>query len=413
MLTKKELLRIRKSKGRLYPLFISTSDPLFLELATHLCEVLTHCLGKTKHDWEEIFDEASSMFDVHEQVFLGFKKICEDAVKFHAPENNLEEFRKKIFEASFECLYKVEKESIDNYQNRLCEFINSVESPHTVTTIQNTLYSDLPEHHVITDVKQYTAHELLNKYNVSLVQGLLFNSKKITICIPSSPELMPYLRQLLRCLKFFQLIVFFKKEETQLVIEVDGPLSLFQNVQKYGFKLACFFPSILSMPKWTLSAHVDLKKNPEQVLELVLDEKCQLTQANKNFSAYIPEEFNLFAESFLKLNQEKWMIEERCLDVLFDGQEYFFPDFSFRNQETGEIVMLELFHPWHKAALVKRIQHFKKFGLSVSYFIGVSKDLLKDSHIKTILDDKGSFPEVFLFRDVLSPKHVLEALEKC
>jgi predicted nuclease of restriction endonuclease-like RecB superfamily len=84
----------------------------------------------------------------------------------------------------------------------------------------------------------------------------------MTIRLPESGAAK--LRQLLKYLRFNKLlcrISSIRDHEKSLLLEIDGPLSMFVNTQKYGFNLAICF-SILHQPSWQLDAEVRMRKKP-------------------------------------------------------------------------------------------------------------------------------------------------------
>ena len=282
--------------------------------------------------------------------------------------------------------------------------------------MESYLYSDLPEFHKVTEVKPITHTQLLNKYNVALVQGLLFHSGKLKIILPSVNNCKAQFRQLLKHIKFFQLVAYFTKKDDVVEIEIDGPHSLVVHTHKYGFNLACFFPALLFMPQWELVAEIEIGKELRKCGELNLSYKTKLLSHYKNYSAYIPEEFKLFATSFHDLtakSRSPLNLNEDCDEILFDGDNYFFPDFEFIH-ENRERVYLELFHPWHSAALKHRLFSLAKKPPSFILILGVAKILLKDTAFAVEVQQYQYFNQFyFTFRDVVSVEKVLELLGNC
>ena len=109
------------------------------------------------------------------------------------------------------------------------------------------------------------------------------------------------LRQLLKYLRFNKLLAkisYCQTREKTILLEIDGPLSLFVQTQKYGINLANFFPAILHQPKWGLDAEVRIRKN--QVHSLHLDQTWVIRSHYRQFLAYIPEEIQLFSQQLAK-----------------------------------------------------------------------------------------------------------------
>ncbi len=418
MLTKKELLKYKKIKGKFIPCFIDPACVTLQEFAIFLCDIFVNSVGKTRKEIENQVDEALPIFDVDSTVAQGLKKLCFDSLTFESSlaEKSIE-FRANVFTAAFSCLQNFSGLSIEEYRKHVENFISlnkeniiNKNSPKTAQNISELLYSDLPEFHKVTDMKSISTQGLLNRYNVALVQGLLFYSQNLVVTIPSVSTCKAQFRQLLRQIKFFQLVVFLTRVNDSVVITIDGPLSLFLHTQKYGFNLACFFPALLQMPQWQLSAQIELAKDARKIGELNLSQKDKLLSHYKNYSAYIPEEFSLFASSFMQKSENTWSICENADDFLFDGENYFCPDFAFRHQ-SGIVVYLELFHSWHAAALKHRIFAVDKKQPSFILLLGASKTLLKEPSLSLCVEQSAYFSKFgFNFRDVISVDKVLSLL---
>jgi uncharacterized protein len=416
VLTKKELLKYKKQKEKLVPVFIDTQNSLLLEFTESLLEIVSQSLRKTQKQIEEEMNHILCAFEVEQILAQGLKKLCCDLLTFESvlSEKTIE-FRHKVFQTSFQ--YLSTTNCLNQYRKLVVEHVDSaLLPPGTVlhgagdNTIESYLYSDLPEFHKVTEVKSLSPTQLLNKYNVSLVQGLLFHCGKLKITLTSISQYKAQLRQLLKQIKFFQLVAHFEKFDDKIEIFIDGPHSLFEQTHKYGFNLACFFPALVLMPQWELEAEIELGKQSRQSGILKLSHKNNLQSHYKNYSAYIPEEFKLFAESFRNQAPPHWKLTEECENILFDGDNYFFPDFLFIHS-SGKEVYLELFHSWHSAALKHRLLASSKKSPSFNLIVGVSKSILKDSLLNEELKNSSYFKDFsFEFRDVIPAGKVIEKL---
>ena len=136
-----------------------------------------------------------------------------------------------------------------------------------------------------------------------------------------------------------------------ILLEIDGPLSLFVQTQKYGINLANFFPAILHQPKWDLDAEVRIRKN--QVHSLHLDQSCGIRSHYRQFLAYIPEEIKFFSQQLAK-QIPGWELTSSPGFVTLTGESLCFPDYLLTHC-SGKKVALELFHTWHAAPLRSRL----------------------------------------------------------
>ena len=131
--------------------------------------------------------------------------------------------------------------------------------------------------------------ELLERYNVAQVQGLLMTAKSLQIRADHADP--AELRRLFKYLKFFRLLAEIRQDGPAYIIRISGPLAIFSNTRKYALQLAAFFPAVLLLKKWKLTAEIEWKNRS---LQLILDEKSNLRSHDRNFSAYVPEEIAMF-----------------------------------------------------------------------------------------------------------------------
>ncbi|WP_161597551.1 DUF790 family protein [Fluviispira multicolorata] len=405
MLTKKELLLFKKNKGKIIPLFIDAKDPLLLEYAKDLIEVFLNSLGKKRRELEEEISHINSVYDYSNELQKGIVKLLFDRLEFKTSlGDEVIDFREVIFTKSCEYFNSNKNISYDSYIKSISEDINLFSEE-----IKLQLYSDLPEFHTATHFKSIQAKDLLNRYNLALSQGFLFHSSAIVIKIPIKENAKLEIRYLLKQIRFFQLVANIQITDDFYEIVLDGPLSLFMHTQKYGFNLASFFPSLVLLSQWEISADIQLGRTERSKGVLNLSYESPLVSHYKNFSAYSPDEFKMFAELFRKKNGE-WNIELYLDEIFYDGNNYFFPDYEFTAQNKK--VFLELFHPWHKTALKQRIVSIEKKKIS-GFIIGVSKALLKDIELQKLMEDSNYFKENgFIFREMPTVSQVSDILNR-
>lgn len=406
MLTKKEWIPFRALKGNIKLAFVDESDASLLDYAAQLLSLLplAQTQGRSRGEIEEDVEQMGAVHPLKTPLKKGLEKLFFDLIEFDCElKDDIVELRKKVFLQSSALLAQGQFQSQQEYVQALEVALAQIQvSP-------KHLYSDLPEFHRVVSYKEITPQKFLQKYNVSLVQGLLFHSEKIEVTIPNQPQYTAHLRYFLRQVKFFQLVANFKKTDTEVIINLDGPLSLFNHAQKYGFQLACVFPSLLHVPQWTLNAEVELKKTKPLLLKLT--ETCGLAPLANRSSIYIPKEYELFESYFNEKYHDKWALDTSELDILFDGQTFFFPDYKFVNR-AGQTVHLELFHPWHARSLITRLENLDKNNMS-HVLIGADKSLLKDKDLAVHVQSSPFFQKNgFIFRGMPSAQTVFDLLSR-
>jgi hypothetical protein len=109
------------------------------------------------------------------------------------------------------------------------------------------------------------------------------------------------------------------------------------NPSDTAFSLLAFFPPFAG---WTSGGSGACVEWRDAKRFLVLDETSGLVSHYRNFSAYVPEEIQMFHGYFQEKVQE-WRILATTPFVRGHGNEVIFPDFSFENSDRGTVVHLE------------------------------------------------------------------------
>jgi predicted nuclease of restriction endonuclease-like RecB superfamily len=401
MLTK-DTLRFRVVSGNIKPKFIEVADADYLNFAEQLLSVYNPEQELLRGELDEAVEP---LIKAHKDLKFskGLNKLILDRCEFSNPtEFDYLEERKKIFLKSSALLKNPFGNDLELYR----ESIGS----ESAEFVRAGIYSDLPENETLIKVKVLYSKELLERYNCSLVQSLLLHCQQLELRLdkPEAAEL----RRLFKYLKFFRLLAEVKVEKSgklkaekkwsgegdklpeRIEIQVDGPMSLFENTQKYGLQLASFFPAICALKKWKLKAEIKLDGRE---LTLKVDEKSKLVSHYRNFSAYVPEEIAMFHKLF-KEKITAWEITGNSPFLITGDGKIIFPDLSFQSGD-GRLVHLELFHRWHSTPLLERLELCAE-NSDLDLIIGVDRSLYKRPEIKKALDRSEWFEQNgFLFRD--------------
>ncbi|APJ03753.1 DUF790 family protein [Silvanigrella aquatica] len=401
---KKELLNYKITKGKIIPNFINANDPNLLEFANSLIKIGSNSIGLTKAEIDIELNSAANLFHIDDIIKKGLISIIFDRFYFESSfEGDISELRNKVFILSSQKISEIEENSYEIYKDKICKILDINKD-----NLENILYSDLPELNKASKFKIVEATELLNRYNIYLIKGFLFFCESIQIKIPNQNVLKSDLRYLLKQIKFYQLSSQITMNNNFIEISLDGPMSMFLNTHKYGMNLASFFPALILLSKWELTAQIELGKSSRKKGILNLNQDAALISYYKTYSSYIPEDFLLFENNFIEKSND-WKISSEFDDILFDGVNYFFPDYKFL-LENKKIVYLELFHSWHKHNLKIRLVNMNKNN-SILLIIGVAKNLLKDPEIKNLLDANLNIDsKVFIFRELPTVTQVLQKL---
>ena len=318
--------------------------------------------------------------------------------------------RRELFLKSAEVLTSGAFTDYDDFQMEVYRRTENIQD-----FVQGGFYDDLPSNEELVKFRNLTPEQLLQRYNCSLVQSLLLHSSSITLELQDADS--QKLRRLFKYLKFFRLLAEIhcekfagrgrNRQPFKLKLKIDGPVSLFENTSKYGLQLASFFPAIPDLDRWRLTSEIKLNN---RLFRLDINQKTGLVSHYRNFSSFVPEEIKLFHSQF-KDKQEEWNIKGQTPFMNLGEGEIIFPDLSFENH-NGSVYHLELFHRWHMAPLIRRLDQGAMDQVE-NLIIGVDRSLINKGGLKETLEESDWFAKRgFLFRDFPGVATVLKTLKK-
>ena len=414
MLTK-DLLCFRTKSGKIQPKFIDTTAPKFLKIAFELTELFSGSVGEERGTLENRSKQVLERFTLGITVGRGLEKLLLDRTEFDTEsKDELLELREKVFRNSSTLMRKheysglynsdcSEKDILESYRKALAGSIGI-----TSENLSDQLYSDLPPFQKVIKFRKITGEALLHRYNCAQVQGLLLRSEKIKLKLPESSTAS--LRQLIKYVRFNKLLAkisFDHKKSKSIDMQIDGPLSMFLQTQKYGLNLANFFPAVLHQQEWEMDAKVRIHKNRTYILQL--DQSCGIRSHLRQFLAYVPEEIEKLGLQLAKKLPD-WTLSSSNDFVTLSGENMCFPDYILKHI-SGKKVPLELFHNWHSAPLLNRLSQLDA-QKETPLLIGINRSLLKNKDVANKLESSDYFSRFgFLFRDVPTTAMLLPRLE--
>ncbi len=389
-----ELVRFRQRSGKIIPLYIDITDPELISISQNLIALYEEYKGRTR---EELQDALKPLMNEGKDilVYRGLCKLLEDLCCFDT-ECTLDtiESRKVIFEIASK-QHQAGSFDREKILQEASEFLQT-----TPKILENNMYADLKQNHILQEMKPVDAEHLLKRYNTSLAQSILLKAMSLHVEIKEKNH--KRYRQLFRAIKFYRLLYQINGNmEDGFVISLDGPMSLFQACHKYGLQMALFLPALLLCEGWNLKA--DLAWKAKKICTFSLDSKTGLYSHYPDTGMYQPPELSQFEERFRTLNSG-WEISNECF-LLDIGQEISIPDYCFVHFSANCVVYMEIFGFWHKAALERRIANLKESKHNL--LLAVSKNLNVEEK-PSLIEDK----QIYFFHQVLHPKDILEHLNQ-
>ncbi len=266
----------------------------------------------------------------------------------------------------------------------------------TPAVLAKALYADLKDQNVLIRCPLPSSEGLLHRYNSALVQAVLLKATQLQLQISeTNPK---YVRQLMRFLKFYQLMYRFESQNG-LVLQVDGPQSLLKSSTRYGMQLANFFPAILLQPgPWEMEAEVLWGKKRKFRKRLAVSSSLRIHSHYKDTGTWTSRTETWFTDRWAQHDSEWALQPGEPIDM--GGQTIMVPDFTFRH--NGRVGHLEIVGFWRKGYLEQRLKH-----LPDNVILAVSSRLAGEA---------GKLPatvasQVIQFAEVIPPKKVVDRLE--
>ena len=391
MLTK-DLLRFTRKQGRIQPSFCDPNSENMRAQAENLFSVIKGFEGRP---FGELTKQLESVWGSQPKITKGLFKLIADKMGV-SEERDLSALRERVFQTGAELLRTANEFSLEDYRVQ-------VAGDGEPLSLAKELYSDLNEFLPVGPLPPFGPIDLLHRYNVAQVQGLLFRAKWVQIEI-LNPE-VGFMRFFLRAMRFQRLLAELKPSPEGLRLSLSGPLGIFQRSQAYGSRLAIFFPYLLHAPNWQLKAQISWDSKD---FELSLSEASGLKSHYPFREAYVPEEYQDFYQKFSEGNHG-WQVALGSELHNLGGGQYGFPDFEFRHPEHPPI-FFELFHEWHKTVLAQRINALSSHPYP-GYLLGVSRRLTRAKEMRDLIDKAMGKVKILEFTQIPTKRAVLAYLK--
>lgn len=246
------LSRFRNGTAHPYHLQL---NPKNLALATSLLELFGASLNRKRYELEEDI-KALVLEKINPKVIQGLAKILFNRCEFSnygVPDPQT--LREQVFSASADYWKSL---SGFSHQPELHkeQILKAIALPNESLSMETDawLFGDIGSNQVLRSFDPLLPKQLIHRYNIEQVQGLLLNSENLELKVLVTKDRS--FKQVMQMLKFFQLLYQVTGSGTDwLSLVIDGPGSILENSQSYGVEIANFFPAVLllSVP-WYLTA---------------------------------------------------------------------------------------------------------------------------------------------------------------
>jgi predicted nuclease of restriction endonuclease-like RecB superfamily len=338
------LLSVWKRKGVIQPRFAQPSADKLI-VAKTIIETYTKGVGKKKYALKSVGEELEDKgCDFH--LVRGLSLLLDRRSIFKCTsQTKPPELRRKLFQETGKTGPAVNLKQ----RKTIIEKVAS-ETKISVQELEESMYADLESELILQSFDPITPQELLEKYNLSLAQTLLFDSTELKFTVSGNWQ-----------------NIFFKAKRLGLIYEayklngfwvkIDGPASLFKLTRRYGTAIAKLLPAIIANHEWIVEAKI-LWKFTNTIYDFKLEswKHSPLFGSQRiveTFDSFVEEDF---ASRFKALNSE-WQLKREPEPVI-TGQQVIIPDFSFERE--GSKLYMEVVGFWTKEYLQRKVAKLKK-----------------------------------------------------
>lgn len=408
-----DLLAATVRRGRVCPFYLDLEGDAAhdgLTRAAALIEIYQAHLGASRGELDDAL-KARTSGSPHWRLERGLAKLLNDKSRFRGLSSEpAAALRARVFRAAAQARVSggfARTAVLERVASELSPADLEIEESEAEGLVLNTgdvehgLYADLKRNERVISIWEPSPRQLLERYNLALAQACLLRAQSLQVEVLAADP--PRLRQLLRQVKFQGLLQSARRKRGgKVLLELDGPLSIFGGTARYGVKMAGFLPALLLCEDWRLKAQVELGRG-RKLRKFELSPEQGLVTHARDVGAWLPDLIEAFAGRFEEL-AEDWRVD-REVPLLNLGGELVVPDFRFEHSSGFEASM-EVLGYWRRGGVARRLEVLAEGG-APNLILAVDQSLrLGDEGVK------GLSGPVVPFREIPNSRTVLRALEK-
>ena len=406
-----EHVMARVARGRLVPHHLSTDDAKIQEAAAQMCELYAAHVGEPRFRLEEDVAITEAALGPRLDARRGFKivralaKLLEERCEW-SPPTAVDPYtiRTRMFElaAALPELPAMEPGLLETVtrDDLISQVANEIGQQDPVSL----MYADRQGAQVLEVLDRPTPEDLISRYNVAQVQGVLYAARELTVDLGEGSDA----QLVLHYVKKLGLIYALENTSRGYRLRLDGPLSVFGGTRKYGLRLAKLLPGLLLTAPWTLHATVEWHGR-DATLNLDSDSGLKSHYRGPKDDPETDEVREAFAKAWARAKDTGgWELDDRR-DILPipEKKTALVPDFAFT--KDGQKIHLEILGFWNERRLIERVELVREAARRGNRVIIAASENLGASHETLAEAAEG---EVVPFKNRLEVKAVLAALDK-
>jgi predicted nuclease of restriction endonuclease-like RecB superfamily len=344
-----ELLVVWKRKGVIWPRYAKLSSDN-LEVASGLIEVYKQHVGEKKRVLKEFVDELEDRgYDYRFVRGLSFLLDRRGVFKCNSRVSSVD-LRGKTFKAAEEFGLPTTPEQ----RSQIIEKI-ALDLKITPEMVEEFFYADLDRESILEKFDPLPPQELIEKYNLSLTQTLLFDSTELNFTAAGNWQRIFYTVKKLG-------LIYEAYKDGEFWVKIDGPASLFKLTRRYGTAMAKLLPLIIANPEWTVEAKI-FRKYTNEICSFKIESRTHHAVLRSylppiSYDSVVEEDFAARFEAL----ESGWRLR-REPEPVPAGKQVIIPDFSLERE--GIKVYMEIVGFWTMEYLLRKIEKLKKIDVNM------------------------------------------------
>ncbi len=393
-----DLVRVRRRGGRIEVRALRDAErERMLRVADAYVALANEYVGSTRGELEEAWDEVPNKATDY-KLIKGLRKLLRDRCQFEPPSAvDPVALRREVFVRA-----AAARAALSDDERLATDAILAVTARDyglEPDAAQAALFADLREHHRFIAFEAISGEALVHSYELAQQQAVLLRAVRVELELVCR-DAESY-RQFFRKLKFRRLLYRMERASAGYRIVVDGPLSLFQSVTKYGLQLALMLPVLQEAGTWRLAADVRWGKSNE-IVRFELEGMAATGAAS---AALVPDDVAQLQRAFDELSGPwRASLADEILEL--PGVGLCVPDLVFHHESSGQRVFLEVMGYWSRRAVWQRVE-LVQAGLAQPIVFAVSRRLRVSEEVL----DADLPGQLYVYKGVMSARSILERLE--
>jgi predicted nuclease of restriction endonuclease-like RecB superfamily len=409
-----DLTRSRTTDERITPLFIDPDEERYRQTARELIQLFENHLGEPKGDLEDAIDELT-VADTDYKIVQGLAKLLKDECEFEVVASvEPREIRRRLFEKANE-RYPIVRQPTLGEDTQKLEVYSAIADDLGLSLEEcyRGMYADLEDNKRLVQIgtrsaEQYasdgneststttltgssdaeyehtdlTVDWLLTRYNLALAQAVLYDATEMRIRVwDNFGTVFSYVKLFGLMHRVYPIDgdgdrVPSTDEAAGYEAVLDGPASLFSKSQKYGIRMANFFPALPLCDRWEMTAEILVEETTSETCQFMLDYTEGLDSHYSAGERFDSDVERTLANKWERANTEWELVRE---DDVFDlGAEVMIPDFAIEHPD-GQRVILEIVGFWTPEYLDAKLEKIRQvdadnFVLAVSERLDCASD---------------------------------------